>query len=217
MGDGDWEWVYAGLRFDLAGEQPPEVTAAALAALQGLPPHRLAEALLPLPGQEAAGGLPPPPGYRQDILQPPDDVLRRIRPTTSQIIVLHAAVHIFVDENGLCICTKIDYLDEPALPASIHTWTERSDCPIQSRGKSASPLCFVIHCRTFTSLNVSTMAQCRTFQLWLSAQPHSSKSCLMGQPNFVGGSRHPYCSMIAVSWAGLGYTNENDAHRSGEG
>lgn len=55
VGDGDWEWVYAGLRLDLAGGQPAEVAAAALAAMQGLPPHRLAEALLPLPGQEASG------------------------------------------------------------------------------------------------------------------------------------------------------------------
>ncbi len=62
VGDGDWEWVYAGLRFDLGGGQPPEVAAAALAALQGLPPHRLAEALLPLPGQDAEGVCPLPLG-----------------------------------------------------------------------------------------------------------------------------------------------------------
>ena len=35
----------AGIRFDLGPGSPPEVAAAALAALQGLPPHRFAEAL----------------------------------------------------------------------------------------------------------------------------------------------------------------------------
>jgi hypothetical protein len=35
----------AGIRFDLGPGSPPAVAAAALAALQGLPPHRFAEAL----------------------------------------------------------------------------------------------------------------------------------------------------------------------------
>lgn len=55
-GDGDWDFVYAGMRFDLAPGSPPEVAAAALAALQGLPPHRFAEALAPLPANAKDDG-----------------------------------------------------------------------------------------------------------------------------------------------------------------
>lgn len=53
-GDGDWAFVYAGMRFDLEPGSPPEVASAALAALQGLPPHRFAEALAPLPAEKGA-------------------------------------------------------------------------------------------------------------------------------------------------------------------
>lgn len=44
----------AGIRFDLGPGSPPEVAAAALAALQGFPPHRFAEALAPLPADSGA-------------------------------------------------------------------------------------------------------------------------------------------------------------------